>query len=58
LILPSDQTDPADWQRLVSKLPAQQPGLPQDVVQAVLFLIHHQYITGETLIVDGGYQLI
>jgi len=58
LILPSDQTDPADWQRLVAKLPVQQPGSPQDVVQAVLFLIHHQYITGETLIVDGGYQLI
>jgi NAD(P)-dependent dehydrogenase (short-subunit alcohol dehydrogenase family) len=58
LILPADQTDPADWQRLVAKLPVQQPGSPQDVVQAVLFLIHHQYITGETLIVDGGYQLI
>lgn len=58
LILPSDQTDPADWQRLVAKLPVQLPGSPQDVVQVVLFLIHHQYITGETLIVDGGYQLI
>lgn len=58
LILPSDQTDTADWQRLVAKLPVQQSGSPQDVVQAVLFLIHHQYITGETLIVDGGYQLI
>lgn len=57
LILRSDDTDLADWQRLVDRLPAKHPGAPQDVVQAVLFLIHHQYITGETLIVDGGYQL-
>lgn len=58
LILPSSETDPADWQRLVERLPAKHPGTPQDVVQAVLFLIHNQYITGETLVVDGGYQLV
>ncbi|HWR66146.1 MAG TPA: SDR family oxidoreductase [Bellilinea sp.] len=58
LILPSDQTDSADWKKLVAKLPVQQPGSPQDAVQAVLFLIHHRYITGETLIVDGGYHLV
>ncbi|MRR29871.1 SDR family oxidoreductase [bacterium] len=58
LILPSDETNPTDWQGLVDRLPAQHPGSSQDVVQAVLFLVHHQYITGETLIVDGGYQLI
>jgi len=58
LILPSDETDSADWQRLVDRLPAKHPGTPQDVVQAVLFLIHNQYITGETMVVDGGYQLV
>lgn len=58
LILPSEGTTPTDWQNLVDRLPARHPGSPQDVVQAVLFLIHHQYITGETLIVDGGYQLV
>jgi NAD(P)-dependent dehydrogenase (short-subunit alcohol dehydrogenase family) len=58
LILPSDETGAEDWQRLVDRLPAKHSGTPQDIVQAVIFLIHHQYITGETLIVDGGYQLI
>lgn len=58
LILPSEDTSPAEWQRLVQRLPVKRQGSPQDVVQAVLFLIKNRYITGETLIVDGGYQLI
>ena len=58
LILPSEDTSPDDWQRLVRRLPVKRQGTPQDVVQAVLFLIKNRYITGETLIVDGGYQLI
>jgi NAD(P)-dependent dehydrogenase (short-subunit alcohol dehydrogenase family) len=31
-------------------------GTPQDVVDAVLFLIRSDYITGEALLVDGGEQ--
>ena len=58
LILPSEDTLPDEWQRLVQRLPVKRQGSPQDVVQAVLFLIENRYITGETLIVDGGYQLI
>ena len=58
LILPSEDTSPDEWQRLVQRLPVKRQGSPQDVVQAVLFLINNRYITGETLVVDGGYQLI
>lgn len=58
LILPSDDTNAEDWQRLVQRLPAGHSGSPQDVAQAVLFLIENQYITGETLTVDGGYHLV
>lgn len=58
LILPSDDTTSEDWQRLVQRLPAGHSGSPQDVAQAVLFLIENQYITGETLTVDGGYHLV
>ena len=58
LILPSPDVSEQDWQRLVQKLPAGHAGNPQDVVRAVMFLIENRYVTGETLIVDGGYQLV
>ncbi len=58
LILPSPDVSEPDWQRLVQKLPAGHSGTPQDVVRAVMFLIENRYITGETLVVDGGYQLV
>ena len=58
LILPSAETSPEEFQRLVQRLPAGHAGTPADVVQAILFLLENQYITGETVYVDGGYQLI
>lgn len=58
LILPSRDTPSEVWQRLVQRLPAGHSGSPQDVAQAVLFLIENEYVTGETLVVDGGYHLI
>lgn len=58
LILPSPDVSEQEWQRLVQKLPAGHAGTPQDVVRAVLFLVENRYVTGETLIVDGGYQLV
>jgi len=32
-------------------------GDPEDVIEAVLFLLHSNYITGETIVVDGGQRL-
>ena len=29
-------------------------GAPEDVVQAVLYLLEAEYVTGETIVVDGG----
>lgn len=58
LILPSADTSEEDWQRLVKRLPVMQAGSPQDVVQAIHFLLENEYITGETLHVDGGFQLV
>jgi NAD(P)-dependent dehydrogenase (short-subunit alcohol dehydrogenase family) len=58
LILPSAQTSADDWQRLVNRLPLKQAGTPQDVARAVWFLVENEYLTGETIVVDGGYQLV
>ena len=58
LILPSADLPPEQWQRLVERLPLKAAGEPEDVAQAVLFLIQSPYITGQILAVDGGYQTI
>ncbi|KPL86997.1 SDR family NAD(P)-dependent oxidoreductase [Levilinea saccharolytica] len=58
LILRGEMTTAEEWQALTGRLPMRQGGGPQDVVRAVVFLIENPYITGETLVVDGGYRLI
>ncbi len=58
LILPPESMPAEDWQRLVNRLPAQKAGSPEDIISAVLFLIRNDYLTGQILVVDGGYQLI
>jgi pteridine reductase len=50
---------PAGWEdqsgdRLISTTPLQRLGDPEDVVKAMLYLLRSDFVTGETLIVDGG----
>ncbi len=58
LILRGTGFPEVDWQRLVERLPLKQAGNPQDVARAVWFLVENEHITGETIVVDGGYQLV
>jgi NAD(P)-dependent dehydrogenase (short-subunit alcohol dehydrogenase family) len=58
LILSSEHLADHEWQRLVERLPLKKSGDVADIVQAVMFLINNPYITGQTLVVDGGYQLV
>ena len=46
--------DGFDGTRLVSTTPLKRLGSPDDVVQAMLYVIAADYVTGETIIVDGG----
>jgi pteridine reductase len=46
------------WEDLGEKLPLQRTGSAEDIAQAVLFLIRSDYITGETIAVDGGNQWV
>ena len=50
---------PDEWgaeaaQRLARTTPLGRIGSPEDVAQAVLYLLRADYVTGETLVVDGG----
>jgi pteridine reductase len=47
--------DPPDWETDFVKLaPLQRTGTPDDITDAVLYLVHAEFITGQMLIIDGG----
>jgi pteridine reductase len=56
VLLPDDWTD-ADGERLVRTTPLARLGSPEDVAHAVLYLVDAQYVTGETIVVDGGRRV-
>lgn len=50
--------DPPEWERnFIQLAPLKRTGTPADITDAVLFLVHAKFITGQTLIVDGGRSL-
>lgn len=56
-VLPPDDTDSKERDRLAKMTALERLGAPEDVTRAVLFLIESDYITGETITVDGGKTL-
>jgi pteridine reductase len=56
VLLPEDW-DAATGERLASTTPLRRLGHPDDVVEAMLYLLRSDYVTGETLIVDGGRHI-
>jgi pteridine reductase len=57
LVLKPQGMDEAHWHALGTQVPLRRAGETQDVVRAVIFLLENDYITGETLVVDGGNLL-
>jgi NAD(P)-dependent dehydrogenase (short-subunit alcohol dehydrogenase family) len=56
VLLPEDWDKAAD-ERLRQTTPLARTGSPEDVSAAVIFLLESDYITGETVIVDGGRHI-
>ena len=56
-VLLPDDWDEATRKKLAESTPLKRLGSPRDVADAVLFLLHNDYLTGETLVVDGGRRL-
>lgn len=57
-VLPSDIVSAEEWERLIGRVPLQRPARTDEITSALEFLLHNQYITGQTIVVDGGYSLI
>ena len=56
VLLPDDWT-PEDRARIEDSTPLHRIGKPGDVVAAVVFLLEQDFVTGETLVVDGGRRV-
>jgi pteridine reductase len=53
VLLPDEWTE-ADAAKMRESTPLARLGSPKDVVEAMLYLLRADYVTGETIIVDGG----
>jgi pteridine reductase len=50
--------DPPEWERdFIQRAPLKRTGTPTDITDTVLFFVHATFITGQTLVVDGGRVL-
>jgi len=58
LVLQSDVVTQEQWDKLVARLPLKRAARPEEIASALEFLIKNEYITGQTIVVDGGYSLI
>lgn len=58
LVLHSDVVTPEEWNRLVDRLPLKRPARGEEISSALEFLVKNEYVTGETIVVDGGYSLV
>ncbi|HEV8446345.1 MAG TPA: SDR family oxidoreductase [Gemmatimonadaceae bacterium] len=56
-VLLPDGWSEADAERLRGTTPLQRNGSPEDVSDAVLFILGADYFTGDTIIVDGGRHI-
>ena len=53
-VLLPDDWDQASRDRIIDTTPLRRLGSPDDVARAVVYLIEADYVTGDTLLVDGG----
>lgn len=57
LILPPPGKDMSYLEQLRDTVPLKRHGGPQDIADAILFLLRNDFITGEVIFVDGGRHL-
>ncbi|HEX2080767.1 MAG TPA: SDR family oxidoreductase [Longimicrobium sp.] len=56
-VLPPESMSEEEIRQLAERAPLKRNGSPEDVVRALRYLIQADFVTGETLVVDGGRLL-
>ncbi|MEO8356956.1 MAG: SDR family oxidoreductase [Chloroflexota bacterium] len=57
-VLQSDIVPAEEWERLINRVPLKRPARTEEIASALEFLLMNEYITGQTIVIDGGYSLI
>ena len=57
-VLQSGIVTSEEWERLIGRIPLKRPARTDEITSALEFLLDNKYITGQTIVVDGGYSLI
>lgn len=57
-VLQSDIVPTVEWERLIDRVPLKRPARTEEIASALEFLLQNEYITGQTIVVDGGYSLV
>ena len=57
-VLQSDIVPEEEWERLIKRVPLKRPARTEEIGSVLEFLLKNQYITGQTIVVDGGYSLV
>lgn len=58
LVLQSDLVSTDEWNRLVERLPLKRTATLEEIAAALEFLLKNEYVTGQTIMIDGGYSLL
>jgi pteridine reductase len=58
LVLPSEEISINEWERLVNRLPLKRSASLDEINLALDFLLNNESVTGQTIVVDGGYSLL
>jgi len=57
-VLQSDIVTAEEWERLIGRIPLKRPARIEEITSALEFLLKNKYVTGQTIVVDGGYSLV
>ncbi len=57
-VLKSEVVSAEEWERLINRIPLKRSARSEEIASALEFLLENEYITGQTIVVDGGYSLV
>ena len=58
LIMPGKGFSTEKWNKLVQRVPLHRTAAENEIEEGLTFLLSNPYVTGQTLVIDGGYSLI
>ena len=58
LVYKSEGLSQKEWDDILAKIPLQRAAQSEEIMGALEFLIKNEYVTGQTILVDGGYSLV